>query len=163
MMDIFPIRLDIVRSLRHRLYACLPQWLMACFFCLALPVQAEPVQADRREVSWLCWVVSIETFYIRCALDVDSYAPWKQQKNDAADSRKVWNELLASFDAGASREELEALFQSNRNHLDIVNFWVIPIYNEPYETSWQEGRPQKLVRTHLCPTGTACRIRFHQF
>ena len=71
-------------------------------------------------------------------------------------------QFRARFDAGAGREELEHLFQLFNDKFEFVNFWFIPVYNEPYETSWQEDRPQRLVRAYLCTGDPACRVRFQR-
>lgn len=34
--------------------------------------------------------------------------------------------------------------------------WNITIHTPPYESSWQEGRPQMLARSPLCPGYLSC-------
>ncbi|HEY3326594.1 MAG TPA: hypothetical protein VGK14_05420, partial [Novimethylophilus sp.] len=134
---------------------------VACFCLVALPVQAAPAQQQAsRATSWLCWIVSAETFYIRCVLDTDS-REWREPETNAGD-HEIMEQFRARFDAGAGREELEHLFQLFGDKFEFANFWFIPVYNEPYETSWQEERPQQLVRAYLCTGDAGCRVRFQR-
>lgn len=128
--------------------------LLCCMPLLVSPLLAAEPSPD---VSWACWIVSYETFYIRCVPDSAS-AKWLQPQD--AYAREIAAQFFARYDAGASREELENLFQLFSDSFDFADFWFIPIYNEPYETSWQEERPQQLVRAYLCPGDRACRVRF---
>ena len=101
-----------------------------------------------------------DTHYIRCVLDSDS-PKWQELEADADDS-DIMEQFRARFDAGAGREELEQLFQLVGDKFEFINFWFIPIFNEPFETSWQEERPQQLVRAYLCTGDPACVVRFQR-
>lgn len=38
--------------------------------------------------------------------------------------------------------------------------WSIRIFTDPYDTSWEDQRPQKLVNAVLCPTEETCTVMF---
>jgi hypothetical protein len=127
-------------------------WLLAS---PGVILAAEP----EAQTTWLCWVVHEETHYLRCVLDSESPA-WREIE-PGIDELEFLRLFRARFDAGAGREELEHLFQAFNDKFQFINFWYVPIYNEPFETSWREERPQQLMRAYLCPDAAACTVLFH--
>lgn len=60
-----------------------------------------------------------------------------------------------------SAASAERLFKANIERVqEGAEVWVIRIFNEPYESSWEERRPQQLVNAVLCPRATTCTVMF---
>lgn len=62
------------------------------------------------------------------------------------------------FGSAASTEKM---FKANIERVrESGEVWTIRIFNEPYESSWAEERPQRLVDSVLCPVGWTCTVLF---
>lgn len=55
----------------------------------------------------------------------------------------------------------EKIFKANIERVrESGEVWNIRIFNEPYDSSWEEQRPQALVNAVLCPVAATCTIMF---
>jgi hypothetical protein len=55
----------------------------------------------------------------------------------------------------------EKIFKANIERVrESGEVWNIRIFNEPYDASWEEQRPQALVNAVLCPRDTTCTVMF---
>jgi len=55
----------------------------------------------------------------------------------------------------------ERVFKANIERVqESAEVWTIRIFNEPYDSSWEEQRPQRLVNAVLCPAGWNCTVMF---
>ncbi len=128
--------------------------MAACLMLLPM----KQAMADGAE--WLCWVVHTDTNYLRCVLD-SGPGSWREHIEEGDADDELHYLLHERFVAGAPREELEQAFQLIENKKAFIDFWFIPVYNEPLETSWREQRPQMLMRAFLCPGDKSCQVLFH--
>lgn len=62
------------------------------------------------------------------------------------------------FGSGVSTEKA---FKANIERVrEAGEVWNIRIFTDPYDSSWEEQRPQKLVNAVLCPSDTTCAVMF---
>lgn len=131
------------------------------FFSAALAFAASTVHAQSSaasadKVSWLCWMVSTTAVEARC---IQESAAVPQQANpDSEDAEELITLFRTRFHEGASARDLQRLFE-----LGIGEAVEVPIYGQPYEASWKEGRPLQLMRTLLCQSGPACSVALRRF
>lgn len=108
-----------------------------------------------------CWVGQdgppLHVNFIRCMVDRDlPYPPLADQKLDAFLSN-LHTELHSKSGADAER-----LYKGNIELVrESVSVWNIRIFTYPYEWSWEEGRPQQLVRAVLCPRDVNCTVKVY--
>lgn len=62
------------------------------------------------------------------------------------------------FGSAASTERMfKAYIERVRESGEV---WNIRIFNEPYDSSWEQRRPQQLVNAVLCPRDMTCTVMF---
>lgn len=62
------------------------------------------------------------------------------------------------FGSGVSTEKL---FKANVERVrESREVWNIRIFTDPYDSSWEEQRPQQLVNAVLCPRDLTCTVTF---
>lgn len=62
------------------------------------------------------------------------------------------------FGSGISAEKI---FKANIERIrETGEVWNIRIFTDPYNSSWEEKRPQRLVNAVLCPIDTTCNVMF---
>ncbi len=62
------------------------------------------------------------------------------------------------FGSGVSAERV---FKANIERIrETGEVWNIRIFTDPYDSSWEERRPQQLVNAVLCPIDTICAVMF---
>lgn len=129
--------------------------------CLA-PAAAYPQAApeDVPQIDWLCWITPAAEVSIRCVRDPDVPAPPDDQED--TDNVILLEQIHSDFYRGASSRELEEFFRSGYWIFKRGDYWIIPIYQEPDDSSWQEGRPERLVRAALCPRNATCIVRIRR-
>jgi hypothetical protein len=121
-------------------------------------VVAQTTVAPAPAVGLDCWVGQdgppLFVNFIRCMVDRDlPYPTLADQQLDAFLS-KLHTELHSKSGADAER-----LYKSNIELVrESISVWNIRIFTYPYEWSWEEGRPQQLVRSVLCPRDIPCRV-----
>lgn len=109
-----------------------------------------------------CWIGYDDkpyyTHYIRCIADRDIPPPPSPDKRSEALLESIHQELHGGTGASA-----EKMFKSN---IEVVResraVWNIRIYSYPYEWSWKEGMPERLVRSVLCPKEGSCPVLIRQ-
>jgi hypothetical protein len=114
--------------------------------------------ADSAQMGLDCWIGQeerqLQAHYIRCIADRDLPHPVLDDET----LELLLDELHREFHQG-SGAAAERLYRSK---LELVresrSLWNIRIFSYPYEWSWADGRPQRLVRAMLCPSGTACQV-----
>lgn len=108
-----------------------------------------------------CWVADDGppdyTYFIRCITDRDVIPTTEP----VSPFDLILNQLHHELHSGSSAS-VESTFKSN---LTLINasagVWNIPIYTSPPVWSWNEGMPEWLVKSVLCPdVGNACKAIF---
>lgn len=62
------------------------------------------------------------------------------------------------FGSGVSAERV---FKANIERIrETGEVWNIRIFTDPYDSSWEERRPQQLVNAVLCPSNLTCTVMF---
>lgn len=105
-----------------------------------------------------CWIGSsgppLHTRFIRCMTDRD--LPHADLGNTQTD--EVMDMLHREFHS-RSGAAAETMFKAN---IDLIRMsrsvWSIRIFSYPYDWSWQEGTPERLVRAVLCPSEGSCTV-----
>lgn len=111
-------------------------------------------------VGWDCWVDGGEGGGIRCIADRDVM---RQPPGDAPDdegAELVLERVHDSLHRGDAARAGE-LVRDRAHLLRRGDVWTVRLSAPPFETSWGEGRPARLVRALLCPRSPACQVRFH--
>ncbi|MBI5791750.1 MAG: hypothetical protein HZA63_09780 [Rhodocyclales bacterium] len=109
-----------------------------------------------------CWVgrdgKPFFTNYIRCIADRDLPQPAQPDPESELILDLLHRELHTRSGADAEK--------SMKAHIELVRetraVWSIRIHSYPYEWSWQEGRPEQLVRSVLCPNDVPCTVMIRQ-
>jgi hypothetical protein len=108
-----------------------------------------------------CWVGQdgppLHTNFIRCMVDRD--LPYPMLVDERLDSflTDLHKELH-----GKSGADAERMYKANIQLVrETSSIWNIRIFSFPYEWSWQEGRPQQLVRSVLCPRDVSCVVNVY--
>jgi len=127
-------------------------------FLAAASAGAQTADSPPDGVGFDCWVghdgKPFFTNYIRCIADRDLPHPELVNQQSETFLNLLHQELHAKSGAAA-----EAMMKAN---LELVresrSIWNIRIHSYPYEWSWQEGRPEQLVRAVLCPRDVPCTV-----
>lgn len=141
----------------------LPRWLA---FAAAATAAAPTAYAQTSEppplttLSWDCWVSTAQNIAIRCIAAREGMPPPDQTQDplEAALLGHVHN-LIHS---GRSTE-IDGVVLSNIQVLKDGSVWTIHVWNHPYDSSWLEDRPARLVRATLCPAGYTCNVLIARF
>lgn len=108
-----------------------------------------------------CWVGQdgppLNINFIRCMVDRDLPYPVLVDQRIDVFLTDLHKELH-----GKSGADAERMYKAN---IELVressSIWNIRIFSFPYEWSWQEGRPQQLVRSVLCPRDVSCVVNVY--
>lgn len=108
-----------------------------------------------------CWVGQdgppLHTNFIRCMVDRDLPYPTLVDERLDAFLTDLHKELH-----GKSGADAERMYKANIQLVrETSSIWNIRIFTFPYEWSWQEGRPQQLVRSVLCPRDVSCVVNVY--
>ena len=108
-----------------------------------------------------CWVGldrgQIQINYIRCIADRDLPHPELADQRLSAFLDALHRELHDKSGADAER-----MYKANTTLVqESSSIWNIRIMSYPYEWSWEEDRPQRLVRAVLCPKDVSCRVNVY--
>jgi hypothetical protein len=112
--------------------------------------------------AWDCWVEPGEGGGIRCIADRDWPLPLPEEYTDDDESAEVLLELVHDYLHRGKPRRAGELVQERIHLLRRGDLWSIRLSAPPFETSWEEARPQQLVRALLCPPRTECAVRFHR-
>lgn len=128
----------------------------------AAPAFGEEALPATSSVGFDCWVgrdgKPFYTNYIRCIADRDL----PQTAQPDPESELILDLLHRELHtrSGADAEK------TMKAHIELVRetraVWSIRIHSYPYEWSWQEGRPEQLVRSVLCPNDVPCTVMIRQ-
>lgn len=140
-----------------------PAWpLLVAAFSAASLALAQTLEEPAPDAGFDCWIGNSGgpyfIYYIRCIVDRDMVpAPSPDTRFDA-----VLEQLHRELHDGSSTS-VEKMFQSNIGRIkESGGVWNIPIYSYPAEWSWEEGRPERLVRAGLCPPDRNCSVFIHR-
>jgi len=133
--------------------------LAALLFSACAVAQTTPAGSYRTCLD--CWVGEdgppYHIHYIRCIRDRDlPYPPNADQRLDAF-LDDLHRELHQRSGLDAERK-YKANIQLVR---ETASVWSIRINSYPYEWSWQEGLPRRLVHAALCPAEADCSINVY--
>lgn len=122
---------------------------------------AQTAEAPLATVGLDCWVGQdgppFYVNFIRCMVDRDLPYPALADENLDAFLTNLHTELHSKSGADAER-----LYKSNIQLVrESISVWNIRIFTYPYEWSWQEGRPQQLVRSVMCPKNVNCVVNVY--
>lgn len=114
--------------------------------------------AEPAQMGLDCWIGleggASQINYIRCIVDRDLPHPELANQRLDAFLESLHNELH-----GKSGADAERMYKANLSLTrEARSVWSIRIVSYPYEWSWEEGLPQKLVRAVLCPADISCRV-----
>lgn len=128
----------------------------------AAPAFGQEALPATSSVGFDCWVgrdgKPFYTNYIRCIADRDL----PQTAQPDPESELILDLLHRELHtrSGADAEK------TMKAHIELVRetraVWSIRIHSYPYEWSWQEGRPEQLVRSVLCPNDVPCTVMIRQ-
>lgn len=111
-------------------------------------------------VSFHCWIgtdgAPLLTRRIRCIADRELRLEELPDLQSPNIIDLLHREL--HFGSGISTEKL---FKANIERVrETGAVWNIRIFTDPYDSSWDERRPQRLVDAVLCPIDTSCTVMF---
>lgn len=133
--------------------------LATAFAVLAATWWAVPGPAQSRdivELSWDCWVDDSARFVeIRCIHDRDDVVT---DESTSQERREMLLDHIHRMIHGGNEGELDSLVARNWHVLNDDDLWSIVIFSPPYPSSWEERKPEKLVRSLLCPGAVECRV-----
>lgn len=128
----------------------------------AAPVFCQDAPRAPSSVGFDCWVgrdgKPFFTNYIRCIADRDLPQAVQPDPESELILDLLHRELHTRSGADAEK--------TMKAHIELVRetraVWSIRIHSYPYEWSWQEGRPEQLVRSVLCPNDVPCTVMIRQ-
>lgn len=133
-------------------------WLLVT---AAAATSVAPASADSAAMGLDCWVGrdggKIQINYIRCIADRDLPHPELANQRLEAFLDELHRELHEKSGADAER-----MYKANSTLVrESASVWNIRIVSYPYDWSWQEERPQRLVRAVLCPRDVTCTVKVY--
>jgi len=116
-------------------------------------------QATEKSLDWDCWIQEDNSnpVSISCIRDRGSLAP--QPSDELEDN--VEELLLEHIHYRIHSGDTSELGKFISDYVEVFqrgSIWSIDIHSAPYDSSWEEGRPQILVRTLLCPGHLPCTV-----
>lgn len=113
---------------------------------------------------WDCWIEDnqVDPTSINCIRDFDSpvFLP-AESGSKAAIEEVLLKHIHEQIHAGHTAE-LGMFISRNVEVFGRDSIWGISIYSEPYESSWEEARPETLVRALLCPGNVECTVMINR-
>jgi hypothetical protein len=111
-----------------------------------------------KALAWDCWVdTSAQSTKVRCIVDLSGTAA---QEVEPVLEHMVLHQIHDMIHGPEDVDDLNRLLDRNWHVLREGDVWTIRIFSPPNEDSWRTGRPQRLVRSLLCPPRTPCRVHF---
>jgi hypothetical protein len=134
---------------------------LAVGWIFSSPVLAQNSNPTPAAVGLDCWVgrdgPPFFTNFIRCMVDRDLPYPTLADQQLDAFLGGLHTELHSKSGADAER-----MYKANIELVrESISVWNIRIFSYPYEWSWEEGRPQQLVRSVLCPRDVSCTVNVY--
>lgn len=132
-------------------------WLGIALLLAASHARAEP--AAEKSLGWDCWIQEDNSnpVSISCIRDRGSLAPQPSGEPEDDLEELLLEHIHYRIHSGDTSEL--GLFISK--YVEVFrrdSIWSIDIHSAPYDSSWDEGRPQMLVRTLLCPGHLPCTV-----
>lgn len=128
--------------------------LTAVFLSLPSPETQAQTASETKVLAWDCWIGAEGTVKIRCIRCRDKLPP--SDLDD--DLESVLLEHIHGRIHSGQTSELDRFVQQNAQVFRETSLWTILIYSLPYDSSWLEQRPQRLVKAVLCPQGYECPV-----
>ncbi|MBI2313305.1 MAG: hypothetical protein HYU77_12475 [Betaproteobacteria bacterium] len=110
---------------------------------------------ETKLLPWDCWVGAEIPVTIRCIQDRDNLL---RAEEFTSDLEALLLDHIHSRIHSGDTSELDRFVRDNTRVFREGSIWTIQIHNFPYESSWVEERPQRLVRAVLCPPGYDCPV-----
>lgn len=130
-------------------------WLaLTAAVLLALSAGAR-AQTSPSAVSWDCWVSLSEAIAIRCIAAREGIPPADPALDDM---QTVLLDHIHTLIHAGSTVAIDGIVANNLEVFKDGSIWTIRIWNIPYDSSWAEDRPTRLVRAVLCPRDVACKV-----
>jgi hypothetical protein len=128
--------------------------------CLVATAFAQTVGEPVPAVGFHCWIgndgAPLFTRRIRCIADRVLRLEEMPDMQSPTIVDILHREL--HFGSGVSTEKM---FKANIERVrDTGEVWNIRIFTDPYDSSWEEKRPQTLVNAVLCPVDMSCTVIF---
>lgn len=121
---------------------------------LSAPETQAQTAPETKVLAWDCWIGAEEPVKIRCIRCRDKLPP--SDTDDDLESALL--EHIHSRIHSGQTSELDRFVRQNAPVFLDTSIWTIFIHTLPYDSSWQEQRPQRLVRAVLCPQGYECPV-----
>ncbi len=112
-----------------------------------------PVATTR--VAWDCWLGYADFSVIRCIAELTPAREAIDPQDEAAEL--VLSRTRAFLRAGNARGA-EALLEKHGPLLRHGDLWQVPLHAPPHDSSWREGRIERLVRAGLCRGFAQCSV-----
>ena len=126
---------------------------------MAAASDLRPLQGVR---AWDCWFDAGEAGGLRCIADRDIPVPPAGDPTDEDEAAEALLELVHDHLHRGNPARANELVREVPHLLRRGDLWTVRLSVPPLETSWQERRPERLVRSLLCRGGPACAVRFHR-
>lgn len=132
------------------------------WLCLALLLAASHAHADQpteESLDWDCWIQesSNNPASISCIRDRGNLVPQPSDNMEDELEQLLLDNIHYRIHSGDTSEL--GLYISE--YIEVFrrgSIWSIDTHEAPYDSSWEEGRPQILVRTLLCPGHMPCKV-----
>lgn len=131
---------------------------------LLMTISPRVAAAGTDSIYWDCWIEdnNVDPTSINCIRDFDSPVYKPAQGGSKAELEEVLLKHIHEQIHAGNTTEIGKFIRSNVEVFGRNSIWGISIYSEPYETSWDEGRPETLVRALLCPRNVACTVMINR-
>ena len=137
----------------------LSPWMLvsvAILFLLIMVSNACSEESPKISLRWDCWIqVDGNPISIACIHDRDGLDPKLAEDQEALLEDILLNKIHDRIHTEQT-DGLNQLISENSKVFRVGSLWIIPIYNLPFESSWETGRIHLLINTWLCPNGMLC-------
>lgn len=135
------------------------KWFGTIFLSAVFVIPVRSSAAETDALYWDCWIDEGESTptSINCIRDPDS--PGYKPREDSKD--RLEESLIAHIHDQLHAGKTTDLGKFISNNIQVFrrdSVWGISIYSEPYDSSWDEERPETLVRAILCPSNIPCTV-----
>jgi hypothetical protein len=135
----------------------LQYWLAAAatvvFWLASSVARAQAVGAGT--VSWDCWLSLSQVISIRCIAAREGIPPADPARDNM--ETVLLDHIHALIHSGHP-VDIDGVVSRNLEVFHEGSIWTIRVWNIPYDSSWAEDRPARLVRAVLCPAGVTCNV-----
>lgn len=128
--------------------------MAAALLAAAPAARAQTTDPPPPTLDWDCWVSTAQTVAIRCIRAQEGLAPDPAQDPLETALLDRVHDLIHS----GRTTEIDGVVLANIQVLKDGSIWTIHVWNQPYDSSWLEDRPARLVRATLCLAGYVCNV-----